>query len=84
MEFAESLERSEGPKAQPEINFRRSGNDSHIGSPMIQHGGEAQYADHSEQSIDAFGPEGEDVTNLNEFSARGWYENRFGGRKTLG
>jgi len=51
---------------------------------MIQHGGEAQYADHSEQSIDAFGPEGEDVTNLNEFSARGWYENRFGGRKTLG
>ena len=57
---------------------------SRIGSPMIQHGGEAQYADHSEQSIDAFGPNGEDVTILNEFSVRGWYENKFGGRKTLG
>ncbi|MGD0909405.1 MAG: hypothetical protein ABSA96_17630 [Candidatus Acidiferrales bacterium] len=56
---------------------------SRIGSPMIQHGGEAQYADHSEQSIDAFGPDGEDVTILNEFSVRGWYGNKFGGRKTL-
>jgi hypothetical protein len=54
-----------------------------IGTPMVQHGGEAQYADHSEQSIDAFGPNGEDVTILNEFSIRSWYEDRFGGRKTL-
>ena len=28
---------------------------SAIGVPMIQHGGEMQYADHSEQAIDAFG-----------------------------
>jgi hypothetical protein len=56
---------------------------SRIGSPMIQHGGEAQYKDHSEQSIDAFGPNGEDVTILNEFSVRGWYDKTFGGRKTL-
>jgi hypothetical protein len=56
---------------------------SRIGSPMIQHGGEAQYADHSEQAIDGFGPDGEDVTILNEFSVRSWYENRFRGRKTL-
>jgi hypothetical protein len=56
---------------------------SRIGSPMIQHGGEAQYADHSEQAIDAFGPNGEDVTILNEFSVRGWYEKHFGGRKVL-
>jgi hypothetical protein len=55
-----------------------------IGTPMVQHGGEAQYADHSEQSVDAFGPNGEDVTILNEFSVRGWYMNVFGGRKTLG
>jgi hypothetical protein len=55
-----------------------------IGSPMIQHGGEAQYADHSEQAIDAFGPDGEDVTILNEFSVRGWYKKYFGGRKMLG
>ena len=55
-----------------------------IGVQMIQHGGEAQYADHSEQSIDAFGPNGEDVTILNEFSVRGWYKTRFLGRQTLG
>jgi len=54
-----------------------------IGSPMIQHGGEAQYTDHSAQAIDAFGPDGEDVTILNEFSVRSWYQNQFGGRKTL-
>lgn len=56
---------------------------SRIGSPMIQHGGEAQYADHSEESIDAFGPHGEDTTILNEYSVRKWYEDRFGGRRTL-
>jgi hypothetical protein len=57
---------------------------SRIGSPMIQHGGETQYADHSQQAIDAFGPNGEDVTILNEFSVRAWYQERFGGRQTLG
>jgi hypothetical protein len=56
---------------------------SRIGSPMIQHSGEAQFADHSEQAIDAFGPHGEDVTILNEFSVRWWYEKQFGGRKML-
>jgi hypothetical protein len=56
---------------------------SRLGSPMIRHGGEAQYAQHSEQSIDAFGPHGEDVTILNEFSVRGWYEEEFAGRKPL-
>jgi hypothetical protein len=56
---------------------------SRIGSPMVQHGGEAQYKDHSEQSIDAFGPNGEDVTILNEFSVRAWYRDRFAGRRTL-
>ncbi|MCC6265063.1 MAG: hypothetical protein IT169_15930 [Bryobacterales bacterium] len=55
-----------------------------IGSPMVQHGGEAQYADHSQQAIDAFGPNGEDVTIPNEFSVRGWYSQRFGGRRALG
>jgi hypothetical protein len=51
---------------------------------MVQHGGEAQYTDHSQQPIDAFGPHGEDATILNEFSVRAWYEGVFGGRKTLG
>lgn len=56
---------------------------SRIGSPMVQHGGEAQYTDHSKQAIDAFGPNGEDVTILNEHSVRLWYKDRFGGRQTL-
>jgi hypothetical protein len=51
---------------------------------MVQHGAEAQYADHSQQAIDAFGPHGEDVTILNQFSVRTWYETAFRGRKTLG
>jgi hypothetical protein len=55
-----------------------------IGSPVVRHGGETQYKDHSEQSIDAFGPNGEDVTILNEFSVRAWYKDRFEGRQTLG
>jgi hypothetical protein len=57
---------------------------SQIGAPMVQHGGEAQYADHSEQAIDVFGPSGEHCTILNEFSVRGWYRERFHGRRTLG
>lgn len=55
-----------------------------IGVPMVQHGGEMQYADHSDQSIDVFGPSGEDVTILNQYSIRHWYENQFQGRQTLG
>ena len=55
-----------------------------IGADMVQHGGEAQYADHSQQALDTFGPNGEQVTILNEYSVRAWYENKFGGRPTLG
>ena len=55
-----------------------------IGVPMVQHGGEMQFADHSDQAIDAFGPNGEDVTILNKFSVRGWFQERFQGRKSLG
>lgn len=55
-----------------------------IGVPMVQHGGEAQFKGHSEQSIDVFGPHGEECTILNEYSVRGWYETTFRGRQTLG
>lgn len=55
-----------------------------IGCAMVQHGGEMQYADHSEQAIDAFGPDGEDVTILNKFSVQRWYADRFQGRQALG
>ena len=48
------------------------------------HGAEARSADHSQQAIDAFGPRGEDVTVLNEFSVRAWYDTVFGGRTKLG
>jgi hypothetical protein len=51
---------------------------------MILNAGEPKYADRSEQSIDAFGTNGKDITILNEFSVRGWYEKVFGGRQTLG
>ena len=69
-----------GPKFYEVQNFLNR----RIGSDMVQHGGEAQYADHSEQSIDAFGPNGEEFTILNEYSVRAWYENQFGGRQALG
>jgi hypothetical protein len=55
-----------------------------IGIDMVQHGGEAQYADFSEQSIDVFGPNREQCTILNEYSVRSWYRDRFDGRPMLG
>jgi len=54
-----------------------------IGIPMVQHGGQAQYADHSEEPVDVFGPSGEEFTILNRHSLRAWYDNQFQGRKTL-
>jgi hypothetical protein len=49
---------------------------------MIQHGGEAQNADHLQQSI--YGPSGEDVTILSEFSICDWYNKVLGDCKMLG
>ena len=54
-----------------------------LGIPMVQHGGEMQYTVHSEQSIDVFGPRGEQCTILNEYSIRAWYRERFQGRVPL-
>jgi hypothetical protein len=53
-----------------------------IGTPMIQHGGEYQYADHSDQSIDVFGPQGSQrvLSSLEEI--RYFYLTEFGGRKS--
>lgn len=64
-----------------------------IGSPMVQHGGEAQYTDHSEQEIDVFSPQGEEMIIPNRASAKFWYarvlafktaDGRLIGRPTLG
>lgn len=58
---------------------------SRIGSPVMQHGADAQFlSEHRSEPIDAFGPNGEDVTILNQFSIKAWYKERFGGRKVLG
>ena len=64
-------------KVQEYVNNR-------IGSPMIQHSGNAQFADHSGQSkIEVFGPAGEQFTILNEYSLKAIYETIFNKRKTL-
>jgi hypothetical protein len=84
MGFAESLEESGVPLVQQEIESCRSWRSSRIKFPPIKHGGEALDADLSEQFLDMFASKCEDVTILIEFSVRGWYENKFGGRKTLG
>jgi hypothetical protein len=45
---------------------------SRIGSPMLQHGADAQFlSEHRSEPIDAFGPNGEDVTILNQFRHAG-------------
>ena len=53
-----------------------------IGSNMVQHGGAIQYSDHSDEDIDAFGPEGEDCTVL-RVAIPAWYAQKFEGRKPI-
>jgi hypothetical protein len=69
-----------GPRVAPVMDFINR----NIGAPVVQHGGEMQYADHSDQSIDVFGPQGQQCTILNQFSVRAWYQNTFQGRRPLG
>ena len=67
----------------PELRRVQDYVNSRIGVPVVQHGGQAQFAKHSDEAIDVFGPHGEECTLLNEFSIRGWYQNRFEGRRTM-
>jgi hypothetical protein len=54
-----------------------------IGVPMLQHSSEAQFADHTEDKINAFGPNGE-FRVLGDLGAiRLFYEREFQGRGTL-
>jgi hypothetical protein len=55
-----------------------------IGVDMVQHGGEAQYKEHSEQPLHAFGPLGEQFTLLNKYSVEHFYETELLGRQPLG
>jgi len=51
--------------------------------PMVQHGAEAQFQDHSKQFLYFFGPHGENTVWLNELTARVRYFEDFAGRETL-
>jgi hypothetical protein len=54
-----------------------------IGVPMLQHSSEAQFADHSEDQVNAFGPNGE-FRMLGDLAAiRAFYEYEFRGRSPL-
>jgi hypothetical protein len=54
-----------------------------IGVPMIQHGGEAQYKDHTNQAIDVFAPKQDPFELRDERALREHYATIFKGRKTL-
>jgi hypothetical protein len=55
-----------------------------LGARLVQHSGEAQYKDHSDQTLDAFGPSGEFRALHNEAETRLFYTTQFEGRKALG
>jgi hypothetical protein len=59
-----------GPKlamVQDYVNLR-------IGVPMVQHGAEAQYADHADERVDVFGPNGQEFTLKNARQTKLWYD----------
>ena len=80
VEVLEGERHSRGPRL---LEVQRWINNQ-IGVPMVQHGGEAQYTDHSEQALDVFGPAGEQLKLPNKTAIVSWYNEIFGGRKTIG
>ena len=58
-------------RIQAFVNGAIVSNDQHV--PMIQHGGEAQFADHSADLIYFFGPAGEHFTMQNQAEISEWY-----------
>jgi hypothetical protein len=74
---------NQGHMRSPEFNKVKEYVNSRIGVPMVQHSGQAQFAAHSDEAVDVFGPDGEECTLLNKFSIEGWYKTFFEGRKTL-
>jgi hypothetical protein len=59
-----------GPRLIPVQNYIND----RIGTEMIQHGGDAQFKDHSDGTIDVFGPEGEQTTLADEAAVRTLYD----------
>jgi hypothetical protein len=53
-----------------------------IGSEVVQHSGETQYKDHTDQTIDVFGPNGEYFALATEAAIRASYKYMFDGRFT--
>jgi hypothetical protein len=45
-----------------------------LGKPLIQHGGEAQYADHTDDTIDVFGPKGQHTQLSGAAEIAQWYQ----------
>jgi hypothetical protein len=64
-------------KVQDWINAR-------IGVPVVQHGGEMQFADHSEQTVDGFLPRGDLFTAETKRGIREIYQIALEGRQPLG
>lgn len=63
-------------KVQKEVNQR-------IGVPMVQHGGEAQFKDHSSQQVWGFCPDGTEFSLHSETAIREFYKVVFEGRENL-
>ena len=55
-----------------------------LSAPMIQHSGEMQFKMPTDQPIDAFGPNGEVVTLLNQLTWESWCRDHFQGRRSIG
>lgn len=53
-----------------------------IGAEVVQHSGETQYKDHTDQTIDVFGPKGEYFTTATEAAVRATYRYLFDQRFT--
>jgi hypothetical protein len=62
-----------GPRLLPIQTFINQ----RIGVPMIQHGCEMQTRSHSDQTVDFFGPQGEQFAMHNLADIRHWYSSKF-------
>jgi len=70
------LVRETNPYSQKEINRR-------IGVPMVQHSSEAQFAEHSDEPINAFTPQGQEVVLGDQSAVECYYLRTFKGRQTV-
>lgn len=67
-----------GPRLQRVMDYVNG----RIGADMVQHGGEYQYAGHSDQVLDVFGPTGQSGAFSDAASVRAFYAKEFMGRRS--